>query len=209
MSKFIITLSREFGSNGRLIGQMLADKLGIKYYDKELIRLASEQSGINEKFFNLADEKISGKFNLFKKNKTYKGNVLPPQDDAYLSSENLFSLQAEVIKTLADKESCVIVGRCADYILKDYKNVINVFCYATNSVLYNNIAGRYGISLQEAEKLTEKTNKSRSEYHKVYTNTNWYDTKNYTLCINCGEIDPEESVLLIEEVLKSKLSENK
>ena len=84
MSKFIITLSREFGSNGRLIGKMLADKLGIKYYDKELIRLASEQSGINEKFFNLADEKISGKFNLFKKNKTYKGNVLPPQDDAYL-----------------------------------------------------------------------------------------------------------------------------
>ena len=129
MKKFVITIARQYGSGGRTIGQMLAKELGVEYYDKDLITKASEESGINVALFANADEKSGKVFRLFKK-KRYGGKVLNPSDSRFTGEENLFNYQAKIIKDLADKESCIIIGRAADYILKDRDDVISVFVHA-------------------------------------------------------------------------------
>lgn len=125
--KIVITIGRQYGSGGRTIGQMLSEKLGIHYYDKELLKLASEDSGINEALFVGADEKLKST-RLFKiAHSVYHGELIPPESDDFVSTQNLFNYQAKIIKKLADEESCIIIGRCADFILKDYDNVLSVF----------------------------------------------------------------------------------
>ena len=119
MSRYVITIARGYGSGGRTIGKMLSKELGIPFYDRELLRLASDDSGINEELFVKADEKLK-KTRLFKiARKAYQGELIPPDSDDFVSNDNLFNYQAKIIKELAETESCVIVGRCADYILKD------------------------------------------------------------------------------------------
>ena len=119
-SKVVITIARQYGSGGRTIGEMLAEDLKVHYYDKELLKLASEDSGINERLFVNADEKVKVT-HLFKVIKNvYNGQLIPPESEDFVSDDNLFNYQAKVIKELAGEESCVIVGRCADYVLKYY-----------------------------------------------------------------------------------------
>ena len=126
----VITIARQYGSGGRTIAQMLSERLGIHYYDKELLKLASEDSGINEDLFRNADEHVKTT-QLFKiAHSVYKGELIPPESDDFTSMENLFNYQAKIIKDLAEKESCVIIGRCADYVLKDNPNVVSVFVHA-------------------------------------------------------------------------------
>ena len=116
MKNFVITIARGYGSGGRTIGRMLAKELDIPYYDRELLRLASDQSGINEALFANADEKIKGTL-LFKKARAaYMGELIPPDSEDFVSNDNLFNFQAKVIRDLAATESCVIVGRCADFV---------------------------------------------------------------------------------------------
>ena len=131
-NKVVITIARQYGSGGRTVGEMLSKDMGIHYYDKELIKLASEESGINERLFVNADEKIK-MTKLFKMVKNiYTGQLIPPESDDFVSDKNLFNYQAKVIKNLAEEESCFIVGRCADYVLKDYDNVLSVFEHGLN-----------------------------------------------------------------------------
>ena len=125
MDNYVITIARGFGSGGKTIGRMLSENLGIPYYDKELIRLDSEESGINEALFGKSDEKVKG--GIFGKPKRYSGELAKPDSSGFVSEENLFGYQAKVIKSLADKGSCIIVGRCADFVLKDRAHVIKVF----------------------------------------------------------------------------------
>ena len=125
----IITIARKMGSGGKTIGKMLSQELGYKYYDKELIKLASDESGINERFFELVDEKIKNP-GFFRRKGVYKGALLDPDHPDFTSDGNLFNYQAEIIRQLADKEPAIIVGRCADYILKDRDDVIKVFIYS-------------------------------------------------------------------------------
>lgn len=127
----VITIARQYGSGGRTIAQMLSERLGIHYYDKELLKLASEDSGINEDLFRNADEHVKTT-QLFKiAHSVYKGELIPPESDDFTSMENLFNYQAKIIKKLAEQdESCIIVGRCAEYVLKDYDNVLSVFIHA-------------------------------------------------------------------------------
>ncbi|MBP5660805.1 MAG: cytidylate kinase-like family protein, partial [Lachnospiraceae bacterium] len=113
MDKFVITIARQYGSGGRTVGQMLAERLGVEYYDKDLIIKASEESGINLDLFAGADEKPKSFFGRLKK-KNYGGEVLPPSHKDFNSEENLFNYQAKIIRDLADKESCIIIGRAAD-----------------------------------------------------------------------------------------------
>ena len=127
MDNFVITIARQYGSGGRTIGEELAKKLGISYYDKDIIRMASEESGIHEQLFGRADENVSTKQRFFAKSGIYKGELIPPQSKDFTSDENLFNYQAKVIRQLAETESCVIIGRCANMILKDYSNVLRVF----------------------------------------------------------------------------------
>ena len=130
MKHTVITIARSYGSGGRTLGKLLAKELGIHCYDRELLRMASEQSGINEALFGQVDEKVKSLplFGISKK--IYKGEVFPPESDDFVSDDNLFNYQAKVIKEVAAEESCVIIGRCADFILKDNPNVIRLFFYA-------------------------------------------------------------------------------
>lgn len=144
MKNYIITIARTYGSGGRTVGKMLADELGIHYYDREILRLASDESGINESLFGAADEKLkkSALSSLLgAARKSAIGNIIPPDSDDFASNGNLFNYQSKIIKDLADQESCVIIGRCADHILKDYKNAIRIFLLCTSRSLYK---ARYG-----------------------------------------------------------------
>ena len=192
----IITISRRFGSGGRTIGKMLSEDLGIKYYDKDLIRLASEESGINERFFGLVDEKLKGSF--LRKGGIYKGDLISPDSSEFTSDQNLFNYQAKIIKQLADKEPAIIVGRCADYILRERDDVIRVFIYSDMPTAVKNVVEMYGVTEREAKRLIEKTDKERSEYFRHYTGLDWENAKNYNLCLDTSRLSYDECVEIIK-----------
>ena len=204
MGKIIVTIARGFGSGGRTIGKMLAEKLGIEFYDKDLIRMASDVSGINEALFGQNDEKT--KPGVLGKPGVYKGEVIAPGKSGYISEENLFNYQAMVIKQLAEKGSCVIVGRCADYVLKGDPNVVRVFIYADEETCIRNAAEVKGITdRKEAIKTITTTDKERAAYYKAHTGREWIDARNYDLCLNSGDLGFEKCVEIIEGFIKTKL----
>ena len=151
MDNFVITIARQYGSGGRTVGEMLAKKLGIGYYDKDIIRMASEDSGIHETLFGRVDEYSSAKKPLFGKNGIYSGELISPQSKDFTSDENLFNYQAKIIRELAEKESCVIIGRCSNYILKDYPNVLRVFIHADWDFRMEKAAEKLSMSQKEIE----------------------------------------------------------
>ena len=130
MENIIITIARQFGSGGKTIGEMYAAKKGINCYSREILKMASEDSGINELLFHKADERVKGNALFGMAKRIYKGDLISPESDDFVSDRNLFNYQAKIIKQLAEQEPCVIVGRCADFILKDYPNVVSVFVHA-------------------------------------------------------------------------------
>lgn len=203
MDKFIITIARGYGSGGRTIGQMLSKRLGVEFYDKDIIKLASEESGINEALFGQSDEKTKG--GLGKKS-VYKGEVISPDKKNFTSEENLFNYTAKVIKKLAEEKSCIIVGRCADFILKDCKEAVRVFVWADEENCVKNAAEVKGIvDRKEALKIIAATDKSRAEYYKAHTGKNWNDARNYDVCLNSGDLGFEKCVDIIESYIKIKL----
>lgn len=200
--KVVITIARQYGSGGRTIGEMLANDMGIHYYDKELIKLASEDSGINERLFVNADEKIK-MTKLFKMVKNvYNGQLIPPESDNFVSDNNLFNYQAKVIKQLAEEESCVIIGRCADYVLKDYDNVLSVFIHAPRDYCMEQAAKKVSMPPRELEKYITKTDKRRAEYYKFYTGREWTDARNYDLCLDSSKLGFERCVEEIRAYIK-------
>lgn len=203
MEKFIITIARGFGSGGRTIGQRLAKSLGVDFYDKEIIKLASEDSGINEALFGQSDEKTKGGIG---KRSVYKGGVISPDKRAFTSEENLFNYTAKVIKELAEKKSCIIVGRCADFILRDRSDVVRVFVWADEENCVKNAAEVKGIiDRKEALKTISATDKSRAEYYKAHTGNDWNDARNYDLCLNSGDLGFDKCVKIITEYVNIKL----
>lgn len=204
MNNYVITIARGYGSGGRTIGKMLAKELGIGYYDRELLRLASDESGINEGLFAKADEKLKSSL-LFKVAKnTYKGEIISPDSDDFVSNDNLFNYQAKVLKELAGKESYVAIGRCADYILKDNKNVVRVFVHAPIDSCIDAIAAMSAISRKEAEQIITKTDKHRSDYYRHYTGHIWNDATNYDLCLNTKELSNEKCVEIVKQYIDIK-----
>ena len=191
----IITIARGMGSGGRTIGKMLSEALGIKYYDKDLLRLASEETGINEEFFDQVDEKLKRLF--IKRGGVYKGGVIDPDSRDFISDKNLFNFQAKIIRELADKEPAVIVGRCADYILRDRTDIVKLFIFSDSDTAVYNVCEAYGGSEKDARKLIEKTDKERSAYYKHYTGNEWTDARNYNICLNTTRLDYETCVRII------------
>lgn len=186
--KYVITIARGYGSGGRTIGKMLAEDLNIPYYDRELLRLASDDSGINEGLFAGADEKLK-KSLLFKIAKNvYKGELIPPDSDDFVSNDNLFNYQAKIIKELAEAESCVIVGRCADFVLKDHQNIVRLFVHAPLDACIKTLKEMYGKTEKEIERQIASIDKHRAEYYKYYTGKYWEDARNYDLCLNSSEL---------------------
>lgn len=203
MEKFIITIARGFGSGGRTIGQMLSKSLGVEFYDKDIIKLASEQSGINEALFGQSDEQTKGGIG---KRSVYKGGVISPDKKAFTSEENLFNYTAKVIKQLADKKSCIIVGRCADFVLRDRKDTVRVFVWADEENCVKNVAEVKGIfDRKEALKTIAATDKRRAEYYRAHTGSDWNDARNYDLCLNSGDLGFDKCVEIITEYIKIKL----
>ncbi|MBO5576179.1 MAG: cytidylate kinase-like family protein [Ruminococcus sp.] len=192
----IITIARGMGSGGRTIGKMLSEQLGMKYYDKELIRLASEESGINEAFFGRVDEKLKTSF--IRKNGVYKGGLIDPASRDFTSDKNLFNFQAKIIKELAEKEPAVIVGRCADFVLADRNDVLKLFIYCDIRTAMNNVIEAYGGNGKDARKLIEKTDKDRSDYYKHYTGRSWVDARNYNICLDTSSMDYQTCVDVIK-----------
>ena len=205
MNKFVITIARQYGSGGRTIGQMLAKELGIEFYDKDLIKKASEESGINMALFANADEKKKSIFSKLKK-KHYGGEVLSPSSSQYTSEENLFNIQAKIIRDLAQKESCIIIGRAADFILKDRDDVISVFVHAPEEFLVEQASKKLSMSDKELEKYIAKIDKERAEYYKHHTGRDWTDARNYDLCLNSSKLGFEKCVEEIKAYMNVKLN---
>ena len=206
MENFVITIARGYGSGGRTIGKMLAAELGINYYDREILRLASDESGINQALFEKADEKLKNT-SLFKSaKKVYKGELIPPDNENFISNDNLFNYQAKVLKDLADKESFVVIGRCADFILKDKPNVIRVFVHAPLEHCIDVLSGMTSGTRKELEQQILKKDKNRAAYYNYYTGHDWNDARNYDLCLNSEELSFEKCVEIVKAYLDIRLS---
>lgn len=204
MEKIIITIGRYCGSGGSFVGKILAKKLGIEFYDRKLLQLASDDSGISEELFAHADEKLKSSLLYKISRNVYKGELIPPESEDFTSNKNLFNYQAKVIKELAQKESCVIIGRCADFILKDEKNVVNVFVSADRDTCVKTEINRLSIPKKDAEARVDKLNKYRAEYYKYYTGKVWNEPKNYDLCLNTSEFSYEQCADLIIDYIEKK-----
>lgn len=200
-----ITIERQYGSGGRTVGEMLANDLGIHYYNKELTKLAAEESGINEELFLKADESIRGKspLRLAISKSVYKtGNLIQPGEDGFTSMENLFNYQAMVIQKLAESQPCVIVGRAANYILKDYDNVVSVFIHAPEDFLLEHAAEKQPMRGRELKKFIEETDEKKADYYRYYTGEYWDSVKNYDLCLNSAKLGYEKCVEEIKAYIR-------
>ena len=163
MENRVITIARSYGSGGRKMGRLLAKELGYEYYDREILRIASDESGISEELFRQADEKQ--RIPLFRiAREVYTGEVIPPDSDDFISNENLFRYQAKIIRELAATRNCVIVGRCANFILRGRDNVLNVFVTAPVVDCVRRVMETDGLNLEEAEKKIKKIDKRRADY---------------------------------------------
>lgn len=207
MEKVVITIARQYGSGGRTIGEMLAKDLGIHYYDKELLKIASEESGIHEGLFARVDEKPKNTLLYRISQKVYQGQLIPPESDDFVSTDNLFNYQAKVIKQLAEEEACVIIGRCADYVLQDYDNVLSVFVHAPEEYCVEQAKNKLSMSDKEIRKYIQKTDRQRAEYYKHYTGREWTDARNYDLCLDSSKLGFERCVEEIKSYMRVRFGE--
>lgn len=202
MKKVIITIGRQLGSNGREIGRKLAQKLDIPFYDKELIVEAAKQSGLSEKFFENSDEKPTNSFLYSLVMSMQPGTGLYNHYNDFLNNDNIFKIQSDVIKDIADKGSCIIVGRCADYVLREKEELIKIFIHADVETRTKRIAIRDGVSEKDARSAVIKADKRRGNYYNFYTNLSWGNAENYDLSVNSGKFDVDSCVKLLEEYIK-------
>ena len=204
MNNFIINIGRQYGSGGRLIGEKIAKELGFAYYDKELIYIASKESGLGKEFFEQADEKKN--LGLFGGFWGFRTNLI--SDDFsynYLSNETLFKIQSDIIRALAAKQNCVFVGRCTDYILRENPNCVNVFVTANLEDRKKQIIKRMPeLPETKAQDVLEKNDKKRSGYYNYYTGKTWGMADSYDLCINSSLLGIEETAVYICRFAKEK-----
>ncbi len=202
----MINIGRQLGSGGKEIGEKLAARLGIDFYDKELIKLASEESGLCKEFFERADEKASQGIigGLFGMRFPFISEGAIPSNNC-LSNDALFKVQSDVIRRLAAEKSCVFVGRCADYILREHPRCVNVFISASKEVRLARICQLYRVDEEKAEEMMEKADKRRSEYYNYYSYKTWGAAATYHLCIDSSVLGVDETVRFIEEFVVKKL----
>ena len=191
--QIVITISREYGSGGRYIGRLIADKLGIKLYDKEFITKLAQETGLSEEYIE---------------SKEQKRDVLSGLNNGYYfgidNADELFIKEAELITKTAKEESCVIIGRCSDFILKDKENVLKVFVYSDMEDKIKRATEFYGMNKQKAEKEIKRIDKLRANHYKHYTDKEWADHSNYDICINSDTLGVEKAADLICQMIKDK-----
>lgn len=202
MEHIVITIARSYGSGGKTLGKLLAKEFGIQCYDREILRMASEESGIHESLFGRVDEKMKSS-PLFRISKNiYKGEILPPDSDDFTSDDNLFNYQAKIIKELAQTESCIIIGRCADFILKNEPDVVKLFFYAPKEDCIKRVMSQNGGTERDIIKKIEKRDKYRSDYYKYHTGRDWNDARNYDFCLNTSSTDYDKLVQTVKEYIR-------
>lgn len=206
-STFVINIGRQLGSGGRTIGAALASRLGISYYDKELINLASQESGLCAEFFEKADERtehpIAGGLMTQRFSLGMLGLGMPMN---YLSNDALFQIQSDVIRKLADEKSCVFVGRCADYVLRDHPRAVSIFLAAPKALRVEKVASEQGISAEKAAEFIDKVEKKRADFYNYYSNKVWGSAASYDLCIDTSVLGPERTTDYIEQFVRERLN---
>ena len=205
--KFVINIGRQLGSGGKAVGEAVAARLGIGVYDKQLINLAAEQSGICPEIFEKADEKESR--NLFA---TFIGYLRSPfvgseySGSNVLSSDALFKIQSDVIRDLASRESCVFVGRCADYILREHPRCVNIFVSASREDRIERLVRTRRLTPEAAEQLMDSTDEKRADYYNYYSNRTWGAAATYHLCIDSSVLGIDGTAAFAEEFIRKKLN---
>jgi cytidylate kinase len=204
MEKFVINIGRQLGSGGRAIGQLLAKELGIGYYDKEILSLAARESGLSEEVFVTHDEH-KGFF------RSALANMFPfVSNDFYantLSEENLFHLQSEVIRKAAADHSCIFIGRCADYVLRDVSRCVNVFISADNADRVERVCRLKDVTPAVAQKIIDRGDSQRADFYNFYTSGTWGAAATYHLCVNSSVLGLERTAALIKDFALKKLGE--
>lgn len=199
MTKTIITIARQYGSGGRIIGKKLSELLEIPFYDKELIDIAAKQSGMSEEVFAKADERASSSllYSLVMGSYSSVANNMPIND-------KLFLLQADIIKEAAKKGPFVIVGRCADYVLRDEPNVLKLFLQAPRDVRIRRAVDEYGEDASKAADIVNKKDKQRGNYYNFYSNKKWGDMQNYDLILDTHTFGLQGTVDIVLRALEAK-----
>ena len=195
--KYVITIGRQFGSVGRAVGEKLSKKLGIPFYDKELISIAAKESGMSPEIFNDVDETATNSllYSLSTGMYSFGSGMLAMGDLPVI--DKLYLLQHKIIKELATKGPCVIVGRCADYILKDNPHCVNVFIHADIEYRKQRAVVVHNIEERRAETIINKTDKTRANYYSFYSGQKWGQPQNYDLCIDSSKLSDDQIVNLI------------
>ena len=199
----VISIGRQFGAGGRRVGQALAKELGIAYYDKELIMEAAKEFGFAPVFFEENDEKsASFSGNVLQWMESFVTNGLGSKN--YLSQDTLFEMQSEVVRKVAEKHSCVIVGRCYDYVLRDYPNCVSVFLHSSDEDRIQRIQERSGLTVEEAIAKMRMEDKKRAAYYNFYSSKTWGESATYTLSVDVSSIGVEQTVQLIIFYLRQR-----
>lgn len=205
MRNFVITISRGFGSGGKQTGLQLAGELKIKLLDKELLQLASVESGISEELFTLANEKFNRRLLMQVPNREEYGNVLTPENRKFVSEINLFNYQVKILRMLAQTESFIVMGKAANFVLRDLPNVVSVSIHAPFPDCVKAIMARTGMSEADAGKMVRRTDKYRADYHKYYTGEHWKDPIHYDLCLNSARVGRGNCAEVVKRCVAAKL----
>lgn len=197
-NKYIITIARQFGSGGHEIGKALAEKLSIPFYDKELISMAAKESGIDAEVFENVDERATNSLLYSLSMGLYSfGNSFSAMGDLPVN-DRLYILQHKIIQKLAEEGPCVIVGRCADYVLRERTDCINIFIHADMEHRKERAISIRGVDKARAEQVVNKTDKVRANYYSFYSGQKWGFAQNYDLCIDSTNLTTEQAVALVE-----------
>ena len=205
MDHYVITIARGFGSGGKEIATKLSERLQIPCYDRQLLTMASEQSGIDESLFVETDEKLRGKHIANFLRKIPFSTVLEPHEKDFVSDINLFNIQAELIRNLARSESCIIVGKCADHILRKFDNVISVYIEAPREACVKSVMEKMYVSTERAHQIIHSTDRYRAQYYNYYTcGKEWTNPVNYDLVLNSDRVGRDQCVEVIMDYIKIK-----
>lgn len=203
MANTIITIARQYGSGGRTVGKMLAERLQIPYYDREIIARASEESGIDARLFE--DEKLKSPLrSLIKSRGVDHHNVLQPESAGFTKEDNLFALQARIIRQLSEEGDCVMIGRCADHILSSKPGVVTVFVHARPDFCLREAMKVNSLPEREVMKLIEKTDDYRAKYYRYCTGKNWNDARNYDLSLDSSKLGFEGVADVITDYIRHR-----
>lgn len=198
----VITISRQFGSGGHEVGEKLARQLDVPFYDKALIAMAAKQSGLSEEVFANADEKATSSLLYSMVMGSYSFGARVPGINEMPINDKLFIIQSDIIKKAAAEGPCVIIGRCADYILREHENCLNVFVHASKEERVRRSVAKKDCEERKASDFVTKKDKQRANYYNFYSNKRWHDLQNYDITIDTSRFTVDEAVELLMDAAK-------